>query len=98
MTLDAHRGSPSCTSRPDVTLQRVGREAILHDDRAGQAHVINASAARVWELCDGRSFEEVVASFAEPYGLGPDAVRADVERVIDGFDRLGLLDRTEPPQ
>lgn len=78
-------------TRPDVTLQRVGNEAILHDASAGKAHVINASAARVWELCDGRSMDDVVRTFAEPYGRRPDEVRADVEGVIEGFRRLGLL-------
>lgn len=78
-------------TRPDVTLQRVGREAILHDAAAGKAHVINASAARVWELCDGRSLDDLVRTFAEPYGRTPDEVRPDVERVIEGFRRLGLL-------
>jgi hypothetical protein len=81
-------------TRPDVTLQRVGKEAILHDAGAGRAHVINATAARVWELCDGRSMDDLVRTFAEPYGRQPAEVRGDVERVIDGFRRLGLL--TEP--
>jgi PqqD family protein of HPr-rel-A system len=78
-------------ARPDVTLQAVGREAILHDGRNGQAHVINASAARVWELCDGRSFDALLTAFAEPYGMTPDAVRADVEAVLARFEALGLL-------
>ena len=78
-------------ARGDVTLQRVGREAILHDAGTGRAHVINASAARVWELCDGRSMEDLVRAFAEPYGRPPDEVRDDVARVIDGFRGLGLL-------
>jgi hypothetical protein len=78
-------------TRPDVTLQRVGREAILHDAGTGQAHVINASAARVWELCDGRSMDDLMRTFAEPYGRTVDEVRPDVERVIQGFRQLGLL-------
>lgn len=89
MTADRLTGNAS--ARGDVTLQRVGREAILHDARSGQAHVINASAARVWELCDGRPFEDLLIAFAEPYGLAPDAVRTDVERVLAGFRELGLL-------
>jgi hypothetical protein len=78
-------------TRPDVTLQRMGREAILHDAGAGKAHVINASAARVWELCDGRAMDDLLRAFAEPYGRSPDDVRADVERVVAGFRQLGLL-------
>lgn len=78
-------------ARDDVTLQRVGRESILHDARSGRAHVINASAARVWELCDGRPFVDLLAEFARPYGLSPEAVRPDVERVLAGFAELDLL-------
>ena len=49
----------------DVTLQRVGQEAILYDRRHGRAHVINSSAARVWELCDGHaSIDEIIHAFA----------------------------------
>ncbi len=86
----------SATARADVTLQRVGREAILHDGLAGRAHVINASAARVWELCDGRPFDELLTAFAAPYGLDSDDVRADVERVLTGFRDLGLLEPVAP--
>ncbi len=89
-------GDPG-TARADVTLQRVGREAILHDARTAQAHVINASAARVWELCDGRTVDELVSAFAATYGRSPDAVRGDVERVLAGFRGLGLLIDTDRP-
>ena len=89
-------GAVLVNARTDVTLQHVGREAILHDARAGQAHVINASAARIWELCDGRPLDALVLAFAEPYGRPPDEVRADVERVLAGFADLGLLDTSAP--
>jgi PqqD family protein of HPr-rel-A system len=94
MTTDP--GAVGATARSDVTLQRVGPEAILHDASSGQAHVINASAARVWELCDGRTMDDLLAAFAEPYGLEPETVRADVERVLTGFRELGLLTERSP--
>jgi PqqD family protein of HPr-rel-A system len=93
--MTADPGTVDGIARADVTLQRVGKEAILHDARSGQAHVINASAARVWELCDGRPMDELLSAFAEPYGLTPEAVRADVERVLASFRELSLLDRTD---
>ena len=78
-------------ARADVTLQRVGGDAILHDARGGQAHVINEAAARVWELADGRPVEELVAAFAAPYDLPPMAVHADVVELLVQLDQLGLL-------
>jgi hypothetical protein len=84
-------GTVVSRARTDVTLQRVGREAILHDAANGQAHVINATAARIWELLDGRPMDDLVVAFAEPYGRSPDELRPDVERVVAKFAELGLL-------
>ncbi len=89
MDLRPLRGGPR--TRDDVALQQVGDEVILHDAVNGQAHVINASAATIWALADGRPLDDIVAAFAEPYGLPPSEVRADVEEVLTAFQRLGLL-------
>ena len=79
------------TARGDVTLQRVGREAILHYARNGQAYVINGSAAQLWELLDGRSFDDLVIAFAALYGREPRTVSDDVRRTLDRFEALGLI-------
>ena len=78
--------------RVGVTLERVGAEAILLDQPAGRAHVVNASAARLWELLGGgRDRESLIVTFAAAYMLPADAVRADVEQTLAGFAALGLL-------
>lgn len=75
-----------------VTLERVGQEAILHDRERGRVHVVNGSAAHLWELCDGRAtLDEIVAAFAASYGAPRDAVRADVEAVLATFRELGVV-------
>ncbi len=79
--------------RPDVTLQRVGREAVLHDARLRQAHVVNATAARAWELADGRPFDDLLSEFAATYGRDPATVRADLESILTRFEQLGLVER-----
>jgi PqqD family protein of HPr-rel-A system len=78
-------------ARLDVILQRVGREAILHDDAFGKAHVINGSAAQLWELCDGRPLDELLTAFADLYGRSPDTVADDVRRTLERFRAMGLL-------
>jgi hypothetical protein len=84
--------SRNLRARRDVELRVVGREAILHDPVAARTHVVNATAARVWELCDGRSLSAVVDAFAATYGRRPDELMADVERIVEHFDRLGLFE------
>ncbi|HEV3407582.1 MAG TPA: PqqD family protein [Gaiellaceae bacterium] len=87
----ASAGAPPVRSAA-VTLERVGQEAILHDRERGRVHVVNGSAAHLWELCDGRAtLDEIVAAFAASYGAPPDAVRADVEGVVATFRDLGVL-------
>ena len=90
MTLD-DRPTAGPIARPDVTLQQVGREAILHDAANGKAHVINGSAARLWELCDGRPIDDLVSAFAALYGRAPAEVGDDVRRTLAGFRALDLL-------
>ena len=81
------------TPNKDVSLQQVGQEAILHDRRNGRAHVINASAAHIWELCDGQNtLDQVVSAFAATYALPEADVRADVQYILTKFHDLGVLE------
>ena len=85
-------GAAPPTRSADVTLQRVGREAILYDRRNGRAHVINDSAARIWDLCDGRaSQEEITRAFAASYDMPESAVQDDVTRILTTFRELQVL-------
>ena len=81
------------TPSTDVSLQRVGQEAILNDRRNGRAHVINESAAQIWELCDGQhTLDQIVSAFAAVYGLPAADVQADVQYILAKFHELGVLD------
>jgi hypothetical protein len=54
--------------------------------------VVNGSAARLWELLGAaRDRESLIVAYAAACALPADAVRADVERALDGFATLGLL-------
>ena len=81
------------TPNTDVSLQRVGQEAILHDRGNGRAHVINESAAQIWELCDGQhTVDEIVSAFAAAYELPTADVRADVQYILAKFHELRMFD------
>lgn len=86
---------PRPLRRADIVLQHVGTDAILIDVRNDQAHVLNGSAARLWELCDGeRSVDAVATAFGEPFGMSGDDVVGDVR---DGLAELAGLDLLEAP-
>jgi hypothetical protein len=80
------------TRRAGITLERVGGEAILLDAGGGRAHVVNGSAARLWELLAGaRDRAVLTAAFGAAYGLPAEAVRDDVDATLQRFASLGLL-------
>ena len=84
---------PTPTRRSDVTVQHVGGDIILHDGARGKAHVVNATAARILELCDGTATpDEIAADLATTYAIEPEVARADVERTIVAFRQLQLID------
>jgi hypothetical protein len=77
---------------PDVTLERAGKEAILYDRGRRQAHVVNESAARLFELCDGDvSLLTLTAAFAAAYALPEEEVGGDVRAIVGTFRELGVL-------
>ena len=77
---------------PQVVLERVGNEAILYDRQSGRVHVVNGSAARLWDLVDGEStLDEVAARFAASYSMPVSVVRADVEELFVTFRDRSLL-------
>lgn len=75
-----------------VTVQSVGDETVLHDADRQLAHVVNRSAAWIWERFDGRSSIEAIADqLAREFDVPVETARGDVAAVADEFRRLGLL-------
>lgn len=81
-----------------VVLSRTGDEAVLIDEKRGSAHVVNHTAAQLWELCDGEpTAPELTEALADAYGFEQDpgarsSVRQDVERILTTFHELGLVE------
>ena len=86
--------TPSCPCRrDDVEARKLGNEWLLYDPRSGAVHVINDSARRVWELCDGtRNMTDIESNLATAYTVPDTAdVHQDVELVLQSFSEKGLL-------
>jgi PqqD family protein of HPr-rel-A system len=79
--------------RGDVSLKRTGDEGLLLDERSGKVHVLNGTAAEVWELCSSSpTLDGLTAGLARAHALDAATVREDVERVVERFRELGLLE------
>ncbi|MFP5227796.1 MAG: PqqD family peptide modification chaperone [Acidobacteriota bacterium] len=47
-----------------ITVQQVGEETLLYDERTHRAWCLNASSACVWRLCDGQTTVAQIAAGA----------------------------------
>lgn len=79
--------------RTGISIQRIGDEAVLHDSERQLAHVVNHSAAWIWERIDGtNTTEQIAAQLAEQFGVSMDVARNDVRSVTASFRQLQLLE------
>lgn len=58
----------------------------------GPVHVLNGTAALIWEHAVGRTPHQTIASVAEAAGVDADAVRPDVERFLAELEQRRFLD------
>jgi len=79
--------------REDVLSTTSGGETLLVDQGSGNVHVINQTAARIWELCgDEPPIEVLIAGVAESYGMAPSEVQDDVREMVRTFAELGVVE------
>lgn len=79
--------------RADVRLESLpDGSAVLFDPATNMTYAVTASAALVWQACDGtRTPDAIVADLAEIYDAPPDRIAHDVDALLAHFEALGLL-------
>ena len=67
-------------------------ELTLYDPWSEVVHILNSTAAAVWELADGtQEAGNIAAQLAELYGLEADVAEEDVQEILEQFREAGLL-------
>jgi hypothetical protein len=82
------------TVRRDLELpyQRLEEETIVVDPRTRQVHLLNDTAARVWELlATPQSIEALVAVLGDEYDAPAGELNAAVAELLADFGQKGLL-------
>jgi hypothetical protein len=76
----------------DLEVRTAGDELLVHDVKNGTVHVLNASAGKILQLCDGtRTVEEITVAVANTFLTDTERVRPDVDASLAEFKGLGLL-------
>jgi PqqD family protein of HPr-rel-A system len=77
---------------PALPFQRMEEEAIVVNPRTREVHLLNETAARIWELLEApRSIDDLVATLGEEFEAEPAALREAVEAFVSDLSGKGLL-------
>jgi PqqD family protein of HPr-rel-A system len=77
---------------PGLPYQKLEEETIVVDPRTREVHLLNDTAARIWELlASARSLDELATTLGEEYDVPADELRAGVEELLAGLGDKGLL-------
>ncbi|MDQ6932469.1 MAG: HPr-rel-A system PqqD family peptide chaperone [Candidatus Eremiobacteraeota bacterium] len=69
-----------------------GSEVLVRDLVNGKIHVLNTTAAEILEMCNGRNDAAVLtAHLAAGSNVERSTVAADIQSLLEEFQRLGLL-------
>lgn len=80
----------------DIICRQIGDEVVLIKDDGLSLHVLNKTAAMIWEMCDGgHKTEEIVARLCEKYDVTADEASADVTAILNELQQKGLLKQIE---
>ena len=86
------RATDAPSRSPAVDWVAVDDEAVLHDSRTGDVHLLDPPAAAVWLALDGsRALGEIAEVLALGGGAPRDVVLADVLRFVDRLHALRAL-------
>ena len=79
--------------REDVFSVEIDGDTVIYDPKLERSHVLNSTAALIWELLDGATaLDQLAGELAEAFGVGRDTVLADVVTLVGELTELGLLE------
>lgn len=76
----------------NVICQEIDGEIVVIKDDGLAVHVLNKTAARIWEMCDGNfGPDEIAAGLCERYDVSLEKASADTRNALAKMMEKGLL-------
>ena len=80
----------------NVIWRRIEEDIVVISEDGSATHILNKTAAFVWELCDGKNeINKIVACLLEKFDVSEEEATADVNEIIDKLLQLGILKQDE---
>ncbi len=80
------------TQQEELIWRRIGDEIVIITSDGMATHILNKTAARIWELCDGaHGAPEIADRLCQLFDVPSDQAKMDVNEVIGQLLNLGLI-------
>jgi Coenzyme PQQ synthesis protein D (PqqD) len=80
------------TQSKDVIWRRIGDDIVIIREGELFSHVLNKTAAIIWEMCDGTSgVDEITARLCERFEVSYDEAHADVDTTVKTLTKANVL-------
>jgi hypothetical protein len=87
-------GSQAWRRDSGLPFQRLEEDTIVVDPKRREVHLLNETAARVWELLESPlTLDELVAALTEEYDASEDEVRASTSELVAELGEKGVFVR-----
>jgi hypothetical protein len=76
----------------DVIWRRIEDDIVIIKDNGLSTHVLNKTAAFIWELCDGdNDVDAIAARLCDHFEVSFEIARRDTKKTIDTLLEVGVL-------
>jgi PqqD family protein of HPr-rel-A system len=80
----------------EILSRKIGDEVVVLKDDGLELHMLNRTAALIWEMCNGENTaKEIAAVLCERFPVSPEEANADVKETLEKLADLGLLKQAE---
>jgi hypothetical protein len=78
--------------RKDIIWRRVGDTIIVIREDGLSSHILNKTAAYIWELCDGTlDTSDIADRMHERFDVSLELAESDAEKIIKELTRAGIM-------
>lgn len=82
------------TQAEDVIWRRIGDEIVVIKDNGLATHVLNKTAAFIWEMCDGGcGIGEIATHLCERFDVPFEEALADVREIVGKLTQVGIMNQ-----
>ena len=80
--------------RPDILTESIEDEMVVFVPETDQTHLLNLTAAAIFELCDGAmTVKDIIKTLKESVNETPEGMKEEIYKTLSEYIEKGLLEQ-----